>query len=185
MDAISFKARFINNVTVSKLNSATGKYEEKVVSLVEMNKNSASDFASLFKLCSLWKYSDNFIGTILMTLSNFDRNTRNVYILTEQKDNFWKLIPEQILGVEEVQKQNNSYRLDYLQTRPDTKFKAKGREYKGIGSSLLNHILNKFGTKKKIYLNSDENAMEFYKKYGFKVLDRTLADPLMAHFPIQ
>lgn len=185
MDAINFKARFICNTTVHKFNPLSGKYVKEVVSLVEMNKESKKDHNALFKVSQLWNKGINYVGTILLSLKCQNKNDKNVYILTEQKDNFRQLIPEKILGVEEVKKEKNLYRLDYLETRPNAKYKAKGRTYKGIGKSLLNFVLDKFGKKSKISLNSDSDATEFYKKFGFYMIDKTIIDPLMVHFPIQ
>jgi len=185
MDAINFKARFITNTTVRKFNSLSGKYDNKVVSLVEMNKESSNDKLALFKISELWNNGTNFVKTILLSLNCPNKNEKNVYILTEQKDNFGKLIPEKILGIEEVKKEGNSYRLDYIQTNPKTKYKAKGRTYKGIGECLLNFVLDKFGKNYKIHLNSVYEAVDFYKKFGFYMMDKTISDPLMTHFPFQ
>ena len=183
MDAINFKARFITNTTIKRLNETTGRYDDKVVSLIKMNKESSSDFFSLLKLCTLWNVDVNYIGTMLLALNNFDTRNRDIYILTEQEDDFRKLIPEKILGVEEIAKQKNSYRLDYIQTNPKEKYKTKERKYKEIGGCLLNFMLDKFGKYNKIYLNSVKDAVDFYKKFGFKIINSNITDPLMVHNP--
>jgi hypothetical protein len=183
MDTINFKARFLNNATVSKLNPVTGKYEKQIVSLLKVNKNSYSDLSALFQTNKLWSDSLNYLGAIMLSFYSKDAGDRKVYILTEQNDNFRTLIPEKILGIEELRKDGNLYRLDYIQTNPNTKYKARNRKYKDIGKCLLNYVINKFGKNNEICLNAVSKSVKFYKKLGFKVVDKTLTDPLMIYLP--
>ena len=183
MNTISFKARFIDTAAVKKFNKSTGNYEDTLVSIVEMNKKSNADISSLFRLSKLWEKGVNFIDTILLGLADDDINKRRIYILTEQKDNFRKLTPAKILGVEEISKEGAVYFIDYLQTKPDTKYKVRNRQFRGIGKSMLQFVIDKYGENKKICLHSVSRAIDFYKKHNFTLADSSATAPLMIHYP--
>ncbi len=50
---------------------------------------------------------------------------------------------------------------------------------KGVGGSLMEHVLEMFGGKRDIYLevvSYNENAISFYKKFGFEQTDNTVSE---------
>ncbi len=184
MDSISFKATTLCKGSVKSFGKTSGSYRNKIVKLVKINSCSEKDYSAMVKLSKLWEGEDNFIDTILAKL-NYSNNHReapksDVYILTSQIKNLGNLKPDKILGLAEVTAIDNTCSLDYLQTRPDSMYSKSERKYKHVGEYLLNYVTGKFG-KKNLYLRSTENAIEFYKKYGFIIAQADLNEPLMKY----
>ena len=183
MDSINFKAVSLRTGTIKALEKTTNKYKNKKVTLVKLNNSSESDYSALKKLSKLWSSEDNFIETILAKLRYFNKNPQNasiIYLLTSQTKNLRTLKANKILGVAEVSDTDKTCFLEYMQTRPDSTFSKSNRKYKYIGEYLLNFVTKKFG-KKNLYLHSVDNAVDFYKKYGFEIVQKDLTNQLMKY----
>ena len=110
---------------------------------------------------------------MLMSEGIMPTYNNHIYMATSQMQNFDKLDKNKILGLAQM-RDGDSY-IDYLryfQVKPDLKYGTKNREYKHIGSAMIDSI-------KKIYnetivLISSLSATGFYEKQGFKLLDLDL-----------
>jgi len=178
MNNISFKAQFINNTTVRARNE-NGKYIDKSIAVVKMNPNSKLDYNSVQDISQLWGDEETYVKSMLNHYNIIvEDQKRSIYIVTEQSDNFRKLLPEKVLGMIEVSKYNNFSRIDFIQTKPQHAYKSRKRNYKNIGWAMLSLTERIYGDKK-IILNSVRKAVEFYKKYGFVVSYEKCNNPLM------
>ena len=176
MNEISFKATKICSDTIKERQN-NGHYRNKTVSFVKLS-NTKRDKKTLKDLQDCWKGELNFSGAI--NVDYFYDNTKNksIYLITKQEDNFRKLEPEKILGIAELIKNRKSYQIKYIQTRPDCIDNKNKRPYKKIGESLINNIIA-ITKDARIYLESLEEVVDFYKKFNFKVIKSNTALPLM------
>lgn len=179
INSINFKAKYLSNPAI-KVRQPNGRYRVKNAALVKIS-NTKNDANSLKNLSDLWDYGPNFIQSMLIDYYyRTDYEDKAVYVLTEQNKDFRKLNPKNILGFVEITKEEklNHYKINYLQARPDSVKSKKKRPFKGIGNALMEYIINHYKDKK-IYLNSVDEAINFYKKLGFKMVHEDVTDPLM------
>ena len=174
MDTISFKAKFVNN-SIVQARKPNGRYGEKEVSLVKLCHNKA-DQNSLQDASIKWKAG--YLESILIDYFQPTHRKITIYALTEQEGNFKKLQPEKILGLIDVKEDEKYYKIHYLQTRPDCIRSKRNKPFKGIGASLMKSIIT-LKQDKNIYLNSVKEAIDFYKKFKFEVVQDDIEEPLM------
>ena len=177
MNGISFKAKCINYTTIDKQISQN-KYCKKNVAFAKMNNNSYYDVKALKELSYLWDYDSNLIPAIYLYFSLEDGKNSEIYFLTSQTKNFKKIIPEKVLGIIQITNHPKYEYLNYIQTRPDCTAAKQNRPYKNIGQTMIN-LVKKITENKDIVLNSIKEAIEFYKKQGFKVIKNNIPEPKM------
>lgn len=170
---ISFTAKFISPVTVLK-STDTGKYLQKSVSCVELLPRSRNDLQSLKDLHELWGHG-NYSGDIYYDAKDFngyfEEYRPSFFAITKQKDNFEKLVPEDILGIAETSTTFGGIKdLDYLQTNPNFLNKVQPA-FKHIGTAMLNFI-ESINKGRRIEINSVPEAESFYLKNGYQRLNK-------------
>lgn len=168
----NFRAKFVASTQVKKLNTLKNEYEKCAVSFLEFDPANKKDLKAIKDVSRYWCDSrfgwDVFQSADAITYGNLDREANKVYILTKQKNDFDNLRYDDVLGLADVETNQNKEGKDYLnlhrlQTNPD--FIDKERPmFKYIGTSILN-ILKGFN--KIIELNSVSSAIDFYEKNGF------------------
>ncbi len=182
MNTISFKAIYTDNVNIKTLNS-DGQYIDKQVSFVKRNPYSQLDYNSIVDIGNLWgDVEPNYVISMLhhSDIINDDEK-RDVYFLTEQEDNFRKIIPEKVLGMIEITKHEKYNKINFIQTNPDNAYytaHVRKRKNKDIGLAMLT-MAEKLSKGKDIILNARRAAVEFYKKYGFVVTYNKCINPKM------
>lgn len=180
MSDINFTANYIKPVQIKKLQGI--KYKPYEASLVELTKE---DIPSLKQVSRNWK---SIIITLIECDSSIYLGNKNYhfYALTKQKENFAKLNTNDMLGVMEVETRKDLNKIIGLQTNPEYisykygSFKDRVktfvkklkefkpfREYKHIGKELLNSVKEQ-SPNTEIELQARKQAINFYKKQGFK-----------------
>jgi len=169
MDSVNFKAKYIDNAFVQ---AKTGKnrFIPKEVALLKVDLKSKKDKQALSQICSRWEKKNNLIRLVLLSLESRSNKKHNIYLLSEQEDNFQKLLPSKILGIAKVSDYNKICSLDFLQTNPKYEHTNEKRKIKRIGDAMVDYVLHKAGNRK-TYLDSYAKVVEFYKKFGFKVIE--------------
>ncbi|GEM_PF-847577 len=166
----SFGAKFINNTNIKRFLRSTKEYVPAKVSFVEIDSYNREDIFALEDVARYWvngKFATNFVTTAKWkTIGN--GNNRKIYALTAQNKSHGKLNYDDILGLAEVcENSKHDIYLNYLQAKPDIIY-SQNREYKGIGSGILNSLKNLYD---KISLNSlcEKSVKNFYFKNNFKL----------------
>lgn len=168
MNTINFKARYIDD-TVVKYRCNDGTYADKEVFFVKRNPYSKMDYYSISDVSLFWGNKPNYVESMLHHSDLMvNGETRNVYILTEQKGNYRKIDPEKVLGMIEITRLKKVNKINFIQTRPDTKFGEDNRQYLGIGFAMLG-LADKLSKGRKIILSAVKDAVKFYQKYGYKI----------------
>ena len=174
---ISFKATFVDKVNIKTLNES-GEYVDKQVSFVKRNPYSQLDYDSIVKIGNQWG-GKNYVHSMLHHSDIIkDDEKREVFLITEQTDNFRKIVPEKVLGMIEITKHKGYNKINYLQTQPNSAFENKSRKNKGVGYAML-VMAEKLANGKDIILHAKRTALEFYKKFGFVVTYDKCPNPKM------
>ena len=178
MNNINFKAQFIDNATI-KVRKNGDKFVDKRVAFVKMNPYSKLDYNSVLDINQLWGDEETYVRSMLNHFNVIvEDQKRSLYFLTEQENNFRKLLPDKVLGMIEVSKYEDFSRIDFIQTKPENAYKSKKRAYKKIGWAMLSAAEKIYG-EKKIILNAVRKAVKFYLKYGFVISYDKCNNPLM------
>ena len=177
-NSISFKAKFIQNGQIKKLNKISGKYISTSVKIIEL-ENKKEDVRIVKQLNDSWKnskYTDYIYGTLYSSFSHpTPDNNRKVYAITTQTSNLKNLKSANILGLADIETESNSeIVLKYLQIAPETNFDNENRKYKQIGKCFLDYLKVFFN--KTIKVNSDIHAIRFYEKNNFKPVSSNKLD---------
>lgn len=176
MNSICFTANFKTNATIQTRSGYN--FSNQRASIVELDRNSAQDLSSLYKLSLLWdKESKNNVSYIFSDFINDINESNGVkdthcVVLTLQKDNFEKLKHDKILGVALFSEQDYDNEINWLQVEPKNNKtdNPSGRKYKNIGSTLCQYFKCTY-TDKPIYVRSANDATNFYISNGFKPYD--------------
>ena len=173
VNMITFKAQLINHSHV-QTTKPDGKIADKKVAFVELNPKDYNDYNSTLKTAGLWGFNAPLTYGIAENMldgaeNNFYYDER-FFALTEQKDNFSKLEPSQILGLIEISKDvgnaNGKY-INHIQVNPKYCGLADtGKCIKNIGKRLLESA-EKLFSKHDFYLSAIPGTVEFYQKCGF------------------
>lgn len=184
MNPISFTARLKSDeVTISRYGSPKQAY------IVELDKNDDKDLKSLHNVSLLWsKEKANFVPYLFSDFikdNEFkpDVNADHCLMLTLQGDNFENIEPEKVLGVSLFSEEDIENELNWLQVQPKNtaRFQPVNREYKNVGTAIVNYIQNVYEGKP-IFVNSSNTAIDFYKKLGFESYDEN--HPCSLHYSV-
>lgn len=170
---ISFKAKYIRPVTVKQI-GLNNYVKNKDMAFVELDCFSKKDCLAATATSSLWESGDSYASNIAEHISDCNwieyTNGKRFFAITQQKENFENLNPEEILALAEVidmDPNGNSIKLSYLQVDPDNNHYAPVRSFKKIGSGFIDS-LKKIFEGKKINLIAANHSGKFYESNGFK-----------------
>lgn len=173
----NFKAQYLFPAKVQKLNPTNNEWVKVDTCIAELHPKDIKDLNVLADLNVMWRANINemcFASDLYQDALNVHTNAwqeseakRNFWALTTQKENFERLVPEEILGISEITADcnNGPYEIAYLQVAPEHKRNSHFREFKYVGSAIMNKILEFF--KGNIVLTADSSAVDFYKIFGF------------------
>ena len=173
---ITFKAQYIDSTNIIKIADNKNKNAHKV-SFIELDAKDPSDLNAIRKVARSWdKYSyasDIYNHALSAHLWNEDTG-QAFFALTEQRNNFEKANPFDILGICEIRKRfGTNYYLNYIQTDPEFMFEPLRfgeATYKNIGKALIKKVLDYF-PKKNLVLHATSSSIDFYKKIGGIVIN--------------
>ena len=161
---LAFKARFLQNIPVLKFNYKTKNYDKVLSSFVEFDPKNIDDAKALSEVVNYWendKYACCILNGFEYCTKNLDKCEKyKIFALTSQKNNYDKLISDELLGLAQVKP-------DYIE-----QYNILGnRIYKGIGSGILSAL-------KKIYnsisLRASSSGLDsFYKKNNFDLMSKS------------
>ena len=161
---ISFKANYICDSQVKRNNKPCS------LSFVQIDTKNMSDIIALKELDYMWGrktyFSDISDNASLDNVYGLNSKFKQYYALTTQTKDFNKLDSEQILGLVQVEPDVHYNEINYLQVLPTQNYSNPEREYKNIGSSIIDTV-TKIYPNKKLMLYSTDAALNFYKKIGF------------------
>ena len=191
MTPISFKANYIKPINIMKRENNT--YVPYEAALVEFNPKDENDLNTIKSVSSYWK-NDSFAVWIYENaykrLFRSTNDNEHIYGIVKPQETYSKVQKNNVLGLADFSEDKNLTELNYLQIHPDNissknrqsipmtimqtiKKKLFGnfifpetREYKNIGSAMLDFLKNKIGDRV-ISVYSDKNAIGFYKHNGF------------------
>lgn len=175
---INFNAKFLNNVTIQKLNPKTNNYIPTTASFVEFEPKNKEDFEAVQNAVKNWN-GQVFATSIGTNAENIIKGTisnkiNRIFMLTAQKDNFEKLDKEKVLGLANMEQlPNKPNELKYLQVRPDLKFGEKNRQYIHVGEGILKSIQDIYQDGQ---LLASYSAANFYARMGLKLKDAYLLE---------
>ena len=173
MNSINFTASLVQRSQIMKRQS-DNEFRPVTLSIVELDKNDEKDVKALYKTAIDWtyqgaKYSSNIYHEAVKGFEYDNIEKEHYFALTEQQNNFKELDSDKILGLmlfSHTTHENDE--ISWLQVRPNTKTKDSwNREYKGVGKAMVD-LLSRVNYGKPIYVQSSNEAIEFYKKQGFK-----------------
>lgn len=165
-----FGAKFINSVTIGKLQQGAARYCDYSASFVEIEPNNIGDINALEYVSKNWsyaKFADNIYhaACALKNGSKFYKDNK-VFALTAQQDKFEKLRENDLLGLVHVGPlEDNSLFIEHLQVNPDIIYVNKP-DYRGVGTGVLNS-LKKLTDKISLFPSSEKSVRDFYEKNGF------------------
>ena len=172
---VNFGATFIKSVEIKKYNPKTNLFNPINASIVKYDATNKCDLKSMETAVRDWKgqvFAENIVENASeMRDSDYKRAQNQIYLLTEQNENFDRLKSSKILGMANMKQWfDASDELAYLQTRPDSMHKFKRRPFKGVGKAILDTVKELY-KKKPIELNASYSAAKFYEKEGFEIID--------------
>lgn len=175
MNNISFSGNYISPVHVLKKNCCNIFLPHKV-SIVELDTLNKKDMFALKNIGKTWNepYSDFICDDARMFFEKSERSLfHRFFVLTNQKDNFNNLQPDEILATTEITAFPTSKKIniDFLQVDPENNYLARYRNYKNIGSALIEGIKNIFKGKE-ITVQSLPSALPFYLKNKFSSVSK-------------
>lgn len=170
MSNISFQGNYITSVNILKRNSFY-IFKPHTVSVVEVDTLNKRDISALRNIENSWAepFSDMISDDAQMFTKHSENNLfHRFFVLTNQKDNFHNLKPDEILATTEICAYPTSKKIniDALQVNPNHKYHAKHRNYKNIGSAFLDAIKLIFKNKA-ITVQPTPSAFPFYIKNKF------------------
>ena len=170
MDKISFGAKPINTINIKKFDKRANNFINCQATFVKLDPKNSSDISAVGEAAATWKDS-KYASKIATAACWMNKNPIVVYALTIQKDKFNKLVPEKILGLAEMRKDNRIPDEDFLyhlQVKPDAiNVDSDGKNnYKYVGSSILKSLKKLYSN---IFLFSEisPNIQKFYMDNGF------------------
>ena len=172
--SLSFKAKFVDTATIKKLHNY--KYKNEPVNILALEKN---DLAQLKQIAKDWKteYSQYIYNNAKEELRPVNLNY-DIYVLTNQTENFKTLNPDRVYGICEFNRCINHNNLTLLDVKPEycynkrdfksilSLFSKNKRKIKHIGRGLID-FLKKETKNKPLEVYSSGDSIEFYKKNGF------------------
>ena len=173
MNSINFTAGFIQKKQILK-KEQDENYKPCYVSIVELDKTDKKDINALEKTALNWIMQ----GKGLITYNIYKNATKkygndnilkeHYLAVTTQNSDYENLDYSKILGVSLFSETDTPVNeLNLLEVQPRTSSISKNREYKKVGTELLNYIQNTYN-EKPIYVVSLDGAIDFYLKNNFK-----------------
>ena len=171
---INFKANLINKPNIKKLCPTTNEFVSHKVSFVEINPRLKDDIKALKNMSKLWDKDSIFASTIYYYAKKDPR--KRTFLITEQADKFEKLEPEKILGITQLSKEvAGEHSIEYLETKPELQCCNIKRNYKKIGSCILDNLKEVFQNKT-LKVDYIFDRVDFYLQNGFYFRDEVLGD---------
>ncbi len=165
---INFQKKFITTGTVLKRGRA---YD---CNIYELDPTEDKDYFTKIKRDKKWEKA-RYIDDIIKDF-NMDYEDEKFYTIENKKDKCIGFV--KIANDEE----DNTINIDLIETCPKYASRTKGREYKRIGSALINFLVElakKNKAKALTVLAIAEAAKGFYPKVGFDVVYETYIDALI------
>lgn len=172
---LTFKAKLISrtNITLCENN------KPYPVEFIEFKTDSPKDLKTISKVNDKWrkKHADCFVDAIYSEFKAISRHElpgqqSKFYGLIKKQDKLYNSIqPQNVFGLMQITKStasNDTIYVDYLQTSPNFKHGTWDSKYKNIGKAMLSSLKKLFGNCD-IVLDSVYDAIDFYKKNGFKI----------------
>jgi hypothetical protein len=181
---ISFRANFLKHARIRKQDIMADVYKPHQVSVVELDRNNDDDLECLYNLSKKWEgkrvCAPQIYQEATKTYEYANAEKEHFIGITNQKEGYKKLNPDEMLGVAVfIETNTKENELTWLQVNPKTKFSVKeNREYKKVGSGIIRY-LKKAYPEKPIIVYPTEEAEKFYKKNGFKEKDKYDSSPLI------
>lgn len=172
---INFKANLHSVGTIQKLDKSN-HYTKQPAYFVELNTKSKKDLNALERIATSWKDNIYATDTYYRFKENFfkeqQEHNERFFALTTQKNGFDKLDHHKILGVAEIYLPfDEDPEIEFLQTNP--KFLKNKAKFKHIGKVIVDKI-KKILANNTISLYSTYNAIPFYEKQGFRLIEDNL-----------
>ena len=187
---ISFKATNELNTTINKCTSQNVDNCTKIpASFIRLNPESTADYYAINNVADNYtriiteenllndgKKVKNYAKDIQSDFEEIYKNSHQAqndyfYALTTQTDRFEHIDYSKVIGVAEVwncPEISDFLDIRYLQVSPSTNHDVANREYRNIGTTILNALKSLFPLRN-IYVIADKNVRDFYTKNGFKV----------------
>lgn len=167
---ITFGANLIQTTRIQKYAGKQG-FQDCNAYIVKLDTGSKLDFKALTEVDRIWDNGKTFAGDIRATfrrqhLCEDENSIDQFFALTRQRKDFQELKSEDILGLAQLQRDNEKVFLDYLQADPDNNFLADYPMFKRVGTAMVNFIKEYF-PEQNILLNPTESVIPFYEKLGF------------------
>ena len=166
---LNFKAKFISTAQIKKFDKEAKQFLPHRISFVELEPENSVDVAAVDDIFNSWGKVDMLskIKTSFETMHFYPEELSNskFYGVTVQASDFNEFNSESIMGIAEISPMpHKEIYLDFLQVKPDLKADVLERQYKNIGTAILNSLKEIFDT---IRLYSLKNSVEFYEINGF------------------
>ncbi len=165
---ISFGSSHIRVTKV--INALTGKAENAIFSKLDFND--PEDIVAIkslkkkwlnkqnFNLCSLFKeFADSFLN---------EKFSHDSFYALEKYDNSLPL-EKKILGVVKVFNNGGTKRIDYIQVAPEAHKESPSRQYKDVGTSLMNNVLKTIQRAKAKQMTMLSMQDPFFDRIGIPV----------------
>ncbi len=172
----NFGAKFINNVRIQQFDSKTGDYKSKRASFVEFDPKNRRDLFAIRKATRGW--DGDYFGRHIaeqageIAKSYISPHINHIYLLTSQLDDFEKLDNNEILGLAQMEINNNENNLHFLQVKPSSTFLRAGRGYKKVGAGIITSLKKLY--RHNISLISTTKAVNFYIAQGFELISEEM-----------
>ena len=175
---ISFGAKSLSKENIFKYNKNLNSYNQANVSFVEINPKNSNDYTAVSEAVKSWQnetYGTNIMHTVKELKKDYVKGENHkIYALTSQKDNLQKLNSDMILGLVQIElEENKTPYLSYLQTNPDYTEQYAfyfERIYKGVGTAILNALKKLYNS---ILLKASNRGLDyFYTKNDFHLVDK-------------
>lgn len=172
---INFKAN-LNSIGIVKRLNKDNSYSDLPVSFVELDINSKRDLFAMKKVANNWMgniYANDVYERFKVNQErNLENQEERFFALTSQKENFDKLDYKRILGVAEIYLPlGEDAEIEFLQTNQS--FLTECPSIKHIGKVIVDKIKNILANET-IALYSTYDAIPFYQKQGFKIIEENL-----------
>ena len=172
---ISFGAKFISAPTIQKYDKNLKSFQNKKVSFVQFEPENRSDKLAIKMANNKWgRYfitQSIYLCADMLSRKECSKEVNKIFILTEQTDNFKKLLASKILALAQTKEEKGkTVELMWLQTRPQIKYNnTENREIKHAGKAIIDSLKE---LTNELVLGSTTNSKNFYSKQGFELIDK-------------
>ena len=175
---ITFKANYVSKAAIDRYYSQTNS-KKHPASFVRLNPTDEKDILALLNTKNIWGKSE-FGGTLydralFMHYDNENSEDKEIYLLTEQLEDYENLDANKILAMGLIMTRANNFKyLTYLQVKPNHMWENQKNIYKGfrhIGTEFLNCCKEKFKNFS-LVLNATKESESFYLKNGFELINK-------------